>query len=225
MAMCGRFTLHQDTSDVAKSIGALDLSEVTPFLPSYNIAPSQEVPVILNQGVDFRNQEQLHMRLMTWGLRPAWSSGGNQNPINARSETVSEKPMFSRAYEKRRCVIPANGWFEWSIDRAQKTPWYHKNAENQTIFFAGIWESWANENGERAETFAILTKESQDDISHIHNRMPVILDTEDIDDWLNGKDLHKMVKSTNLEAYPVSKEVNSVKSSGSRLVQKIPTLF
>ena len=83
IAMCGRFTLHQDTSDVAKSIGALDLSVVTPFLPSYNIAPSQEVPVILNRGLDFRNQEHLHMRLMTWGLRPAWSSGGNQNPINA----------------------------------------------------------------------------------------------------------------------------------------------
>ena len=223
--MCGRFTLHQDTRDVAKSIGAIELSVVTPFSPSYNIAPSQEVPVIPNQGLDFRNQENLHMRLMTWGLRPAWSSGGNQNPINARSETVSEKPMFSRAYEKRRCVIPANGWFEWSIDRAQKTPWYHKKTEEQTIFFAGIWESWANESGERAETFAILTKESQEDISHIHNRMPVILDSGDIDDWLNGQDLQKMVKPINLEAYPVSKEVNSVKSSGSRLVQKIPTLF
>ena len=133
--------------------------------------------------------------------------------------------MFSRAYEKRRCVIPANGWFEWSIDRAQKTPWYHKNTEDRTIFFAGIWESWANESGERAETFAILTKESQEEISHIHNRMPVILDSNDIDEWLNGQDLEKMVKSINLEAYPVSKEVNSVKSSGSRLVQRIPTLF
>ena len=104
--MCGRFTLHQDTRDVAKSIGAIELSVVTPFSPSYNIAPSQEVPVILNQGLDFRNQENLHMRLMTWGLRPAWSSGGNQNPINARSETVSEKPMFSRAYEKEGASYP-----------------------------------------------------------------------------------------------------------------------
>lgn len=223
--MCGRFTLHQQTSEVAKSIGAIDLSEVTPFSPSYNIAPSQKAPVILKQGLDFRNQEQLHMRLMNWGLRPAWSSGGNQKPINARCETLSEKPMFSDAYEKRRCIIPANGWFEWSIDRAQKTPWYHKRIDDETIYFAGIWESWANNDGERGETFAIITKKSQQNVSHIHDRMPVILEFDSIDDWLNGKIIDFNTQYNNLELFPVSKEVNSVNSTGSQLINKIPTLF
>ena len=101
-----KIALHQDTRDVAKSIGAIELSVVTPFSPSYNIAPSQEVPVILNQGLDFRNQENLHMRLMTWGLRPAWSSGGNQNPINARSETVARNQCFLGHMKKEGASYP-----------------------------------------------------------------------------------------------------------------------
>ena len=204
--MCGRFTLAKTPEQVAK---AFNLNEVPSFPFRYNIAPSQPVGVIIQD----RDSGIREFRLMQWGLIPSWAKDPEKlNFINARAETISEKPSFRSAYKYRRCLIPADGFYEWQKTRSAKQPFHFTMAENSLFAFAGIWESWND-----IETFTILTTVANTLLATIHERMPVILQPEDYARWLDPNiqdarqlsDLLKPFPDEPMQATPVSTRVNS----------------
>lgn len=171
--MCGRFALTATPDEIATAFG---LQNVPPFPPRYNIAPSQPVAVIRQL-----QHQPREFRLMQWGLIPSWAkdpSIGNKL-INARCETAHEKPSFRSAIKYRRCLIPASGFYEWQkVDKSTKQPYYfHKP---QPFALAGLWESWND-----IETCIILTTQPNDVVAPVHQRMPVIISSENYKVWLN----------------------------------------
>ena len=205
--MCGRFTLAIDPQELAQ---AFDLAEAPDeFPPRYNIAPSQPIAAILKHPDD----PERHFHLLKWGLIPSWSkdpSIGNRM-INARGETVSEKPSFRAAFKRRRCLIPATGFYEWQKHQGGKQPFYICLQNQQPFAFAGLWETWQD-----ISTATIITTSANQQLEPIHNRMPVILNSEDYDTWLDPEsqdtaDLQSLLKpfpAEAIEAYPVSTHVN-----------------
>lgn len=209
--MCGRFTLTQDPKQVAQTFG---LETVPDFPPRYNIAPSQPVGVVVCR----QSVTKPEFRLMRWGLIPSWAKDDSMGSklINARSETVAEKPSFRAAFKYRRCLIPADGFYEWQ--KAQrgvaKQPFYFSLADHALFALAGLWESWND-----IETFTILTTTANALLQTIHDRMPVILKPEDYARWLNPEtqapqplmELLKPFPDEQMQAIPVSTRVNSAK--------------
>ena len=180
--MCGRFTLTASPETLSSLFNA---EWSSPFKPRYNIASTQHVPVVRTSPEDHK----LHIDLLKWGLIPSWSkdpSIGN-HMINARSETVDSKPSFRAALKDRRCIVPANGFYEWQEVDGKKHPLYIKLKDDSLMMFAGIWDHWKNHEGEVIESFSILTTGSNELIQPLHDRMPVILDPEDKDLWLDSK--------------------------------------
>ena len=176
--MCGRFTLHLPP-ELLGSVFGVKTSLQLP--PRYNIAPTQTVPVVRETGEGGRSLAEL-----SWGLVPSWAkdrSIGNRM-INARSETVHEKPSFRHALRKRRCIVPASGFFEWSHSDGSKQPWYVTLKDAAPMGFAGLWESWQAPDGGALETFCILTTAANSLMATIHERMPVILPAADYSSWL-----------------------------------------
>jgi putative SOS response-associated peptidase YedK len=203
--MCGRFSLAVTPEELAKSFA---LGTVPDFPARYNIAPSQPVAVILQTN----EQPERHFRLMRWGLIPAWAKDPAiaNRLINARAETVAEKPSFRTAFKRRRCLIPASGFFEWQKIKAGKQPFYFQSKDEALFAIAGLWESWQD-----IETCTILTTEANQLLKPIHERMPVILNPEDYDQWLalqtpeNLQALLKPFPADQMLAYPVSKRMNN----------------
>jgi putative SOS response-associated peptidase YedK len=209
--MCGRFAFHGDHwPDFAIDVEKPNLE------PNYNISPKDETPII------HLSSQAVAITSMQWGLRPSWSQKSTMEPINARIETVESKPMFREAYHQRRCVIPANGWYEWKTTPRGKVPFYHTSKQSDVVLMAGIYEQWSNDK-ELLNTFTVLTQDATSDISHIHNRMPVLIDSEEAILW--------MERSTGpsappkIDVHPVSREVNKTTAKGSHLIQRIRTLF
>jgi putative SOS response-associated peptidase YedK len=213
--VCGRYTLTVPLSNL------VDFFEVPPpafeIRPRYNIAPSQEVPIVAQ---DSRGRR---MGLLRWGLVPSWAkdpSIGNRL-INARSETVGEKPAFRSAFGARRCLVPADGFFEWMKEgepgrSSGKTPYWIHGADGAPLAFAGLWERWGSEDQGPLHTFTILTTEAGPTIMDIHPRMPVILSRELWGSWLDPStdlpslsDLLRSAEIPSLSAHPVSSLVNS----------------
>jgi putative SOS response-associated peptidase YedK len=206
--MCGRYTLRTPVDSLAE---AFEIEEYpSSITPNYNIAPTQEVAAVVEED-EKRKLEMLH-----WGLIPSWAkdpSIGNKM-INARAETVAEKPSFRRAFKVRRCLILADRFYEWKKTDDGKQP-YHVKMEDGSLFaFAGLWETW--QNGEEIRSCTIITTDANDLMSEIHHRMPVILHPEDYAMWLDHDFEEKEVLTTLLkpypadvmEAYPVSRRVN-----------------
>lgn len=227
--MCGRYTLHHKAEDLAERFG-VDLKPDEPefeaglelLRPRYNIAPSQIVPVI--QISDWRSaggQGSLRKDLLfcKWGLVPFWAKDpaiGNKM-INAKSETLAEKPSFKNALAKRRCLIPADGFYEWQKKgKAPSQPIYVRRRDGGLFAFAGLWEEWNSADGSVLTTCTIITTEPNRLISQFHHRMAVILKPENEDVWLdlNNKpadvlSLLRPYETEDLEAFPVSRAVNS----------------
>ena len=220
--MCGRFALFTPMKELAAVAAAEPLSELTPFAPSWNVCPQQHVPVATEVGVDGEQNVQRHFRLMQWGFRPSWAKPSNREPINARRETVHDKPMFRRAAEQRRGVVPADGWYEWMTTPRGKVPFYHKPSDDALLLMAGIYEHWRDEHG-TLNTFSLLTKDSTPDVSHVHNRMPVLLEANNANQWLTQKETPSF--TSRLEVFPVGREVNKTSAKGPQLIQKLRTLF
>ena len=214
--MCGRYTL---TVPLSNLVDAFDISPPEfEYRPRYNIAPTQEVPIIAQ---DDRGRR---MGLLRWGLVPAWAKDPSMGSrlINARSETVAQKPSFRSAFRQRRCLVPADGFYEWKKGgegtggTPSKTPfWIHLKGRAPFVF-AGLWERWESKGGPPLFTFTILTTEASPEIRHIHPRMPAILIPPAISAWLDPdsdaythQDFLRPVPDLPLEAYPVSSLVNS----------------
>jgi len=176
--MCGRFTLHLPPELLGAVFGVKTPLQLK---PRYNIAPTQTVPVVRETGEGGRTLAEL-----SWGLVPSWAkdrSIGNRM-INARSETVHEKPSFRHALRKRRCIVPASGFFEWSHSDGSRQPWYVTLKDAAPMGFAGLWEIWQAPDGGALETFCILTTAANSLMATIHERMPVILPAADYSSWL-----------------------------------------
>lgn len=180
--MCGRFTLTSSPEVVAD---LFDLAEPPQLTPRYNIAPTQESPVV--RVLKTEGRRELH--LLCWGLIPHWArdpSIGNRM-INARSESVAAKPAYRDAFRRQRCLVPGDGFFEWKRLGKIKQPHYIRMRDGQPFAFAGLWARWQGQEGEQIDSYTILTTEPNDLVRPIHDRMPVILARHDYEIWLDPK--------------------------------------
>jgi len=210
------FSLHQLT----ELFGSLDRVNL---MMSWNAAPTQALPII-------RRGREGEMRLtnVRWGLVPHWSKtgpDGSKPLINARSETAAEKPTFRQALERRRALIPANGFYEWAkAPDGTKQPWYITRTDDQPMVMAGVWERWG-EGADRIDSFAILTTEANSDIAHLHHRSPVFIPETGFADWLNPEVDPQVFLSAppvgSLKAHPVSRQVNSVAVDRADLIEPV----
>jgi len=182
--MCGRYTLIAEDDALTD---VFDLAQTIPTQPRYNIAPTQSAPVI-RAAEGNRTASLLH-----WGLIPSWAKDPAiaSRLINARAETLRDKPSFRSAYKTRRCLVPASGFYEWKkLDvspgkRSRKQPYYIHAGDGRLIAFAGLWEHWRDAGGQPVETFTIITTAPNDLVRPLHNRMPAILNPDHYTDWLD----------------------------------------
>ncbi|MFL6058639.1 MAG: SOS response-associated peptidase [Rubrobacteraceae bacterium] len=217
--MCGRYTLASPTERLAEEFG-VDASSIE-LAPTYNVAPTQKVAVVLEEG------GQRRLDVLRWGLIPPWADdpGIGSRMINARSETAPGKPSFRRAFRERRCLIPADGFYEWQRTNGAKQPYYIHMEDGRPFAFAGLWESWSKGEGE-IRTCTILTTGANALVGEVHDRMPVILAHDAYDVWLDPASerdeltgLLAPYPEDEMEAYPVSRFVNSPSNNDPRCIE------
>lgn len=206
--MCGRFTQSQTSEAIAKQF---QLAEVPDLPPRYNIAPTQPVvAVVLAQ--------ERQLRHFYWGLIPSWAKDPKMGArmINARAETVAEKPAFRTAFRRRRCLIVTDGFYEWQKIEKKKQPYYFCRSDRQPFAFAGLWEHWQSSEGDTIDSCTILTTTASDLLENIHDRMPVILDEQNYAPWLDPAQKPEPLQAllsphpaVGMIRYPVSTQVNS----------------
>lgn len=206
-----------------------DLDEDAPEVEArYNIAPSYFVPVIRHN-----KEQQRKLGMLHWGLIPHWAKDRKigYKMINARSETVRQKPSFRNAFQRRRCLVPVSGFYEWQKSGERKTPCFISMKDSEAFALAGLWERWReHEDAEPLDSVTICTTEANDFMAQIHQRMPVILKPGDYDDWLDrdnsGDDvtytLLRPWPRSNLQAWPVSTTVNRPQNDGPGLIEPAP---
>ena len=229
--MCGRFTLRKEESVIRE---AFELSEVPTLEPRYNIAPTQLVPTVVRPKVSAQSPEQSEQRQflsLRWGLIPSWAKDPaiGARLINARSETVTEKPSFRAAFRQRRCLVLADGFYEWQRQERKKQPFYFRLQDGQPFAFAGLWERWKAPNGEAIESCTILTTEANELLRPIHDRMPVILDPKDYELWLDPEvqkpeplqQLLRPYRSEGMTTYPVSTQVNNPSNNSPECITEL----
>lgn len=226
--MCGRFTVtNPDPGQIAEQFALPNIPSVQ-VEPRYNVAPTQSVAVVFN---DAEGKNQL--AYMFWGLIPSWSKDatGASKMINARAETIAEKPSFRSAMSKRRCLVIADGFYEWKTEGdGPKQPMRITLKDGELFGFAGLYERWTEPNsGETIPTCTIITTTPNGLMAPIHNRMPVIIPREEYATWLDYKttDAKKVLPllapydEKKMRAYPVSRAVNSPKADGPNLIQSV----
>ncbi|MHC4304965.1 MAG: SOS response-associated peptidase [Planctomycetota bacterium] len=207
--MCGRYSLEARSSEIVEAFG---LAEAISIPARYNIAPTQSVPIVR---IDAETSDR-RLQVVRWGLTPAWAKGPRPI-INARSETIAQKPSFRSSFKRRRCLVPATGFYEWQKVGSAKQPFCIRQRGGGVFAFAGIWDQCRDEDGNPAEAFAILTCAPNRTMEPIHNRMPVILEVAAYARWLDPQvqspeplaDLLAPAPDERLTAYPVSSRVNS----------------
>ena len=219
--MCGRFSIFADPERLAERFDA-SLPEEG-LRPRYNAAPTQNLPVILNEDVDARR-----IQLLRWGLVPFWAEDPSigSRMINARSETLAEKPSFRAALKKRRCLVLADGFYEWQKTATGKVPMRITLKSGEPFALAGLWETWKEPTGDLLRTFTIITTSPNELLEPIHNRMPVILPREHEAIWLDNSadqaiwlDMLRPFPADQMTAFPVSKRVNYVGNDDLEIVQ------
>jgi len=212
--MCGRFTLLAPGDVLAAMFG---VDKAPSLAPRYNIAPSQPVAAA-RVSPEGGNRELAHIR---WGLLPSWAKDPSASApmINARAETVSEKPSFRSAFRRRRCLVPADGFYEWRRTPGRKQPYYIRFRDGRPFSIASLWERWEGPDGSVLESCALITTAANDAVSPIHDRMPVILAPKDYDLWLDPAVEAKEAllplmcpfPSEEMAAFPVRIQVNNPK--------------
>lgn len=207
---------------------AFQLSEVPTLEPRYNIAPTQLVPTVLRKS----EQSDRRFQLLRWGLIPSWAKDPaiGARLINARAETAGEKPSFRAAFRQRRCLVVADGFYEWQRQERKKQPFYFRLQDGRPFAFAGLWERWeAPDDGEAIESCTILTTEAVELLQPIHDRMPVILDPKDYNLWLDPavqkpEQLQQLLcpyRSEAMIAYPVSTQVNKPNNNSPECITEL----
>jgi putative SOS response-associated peptidase YedK len=217
--MCGRFTLHTPTAQIEE---AFHLNSGLELKPRYNIAPSQDIPIIRD------TETEREMVMARWGLIPGWSkeSKSKYSTINARIESVAEKPTYRTPFKRRRCLIPADGFYEWKVVNGNKIPHHIRMRDSSVFAFAGLWDHWEDEN-ESLDSCVIITTPSNEAMKLIHERMPAIIAPAHYDIWLDSRVTDKQeimqcltfAPSSQLRAYPVSTWVNSPKNNDEQCIQ------
>lgn len=214
--MCGRYSASYAPNLVEETYRAVRVDEPPP--PSWNVAPTDPVAVVVQR-------EQREVRTLRWGLIPSWADDRKiaSRLINARAETVAEKPAFRNALARRRCLIPADGWYEWR----ERQPFFITRRGGGPVAFAGLYEVWRDPDTEElVRTCAVVTTTACDELKQLHTRMPVVLD--DVDAWLDpdlADPLALLVPTTGYDAYPVSPAVGNVRNNGPSLIEPLPALF
>ena len=220
--MCGRYAFLLPPEAMAQLFKVLN--EVAPYPPRYNIAPTQPVITVLER------QGQRTAELFRWGFVPGWVKDPRDWPllINARSETMAEKPAFRDALRNTRCIIPATGYFEWMKGAdGERRPYYITSGETETMAFAGLYSTWAGPNGEEVDTVCIVTVDPNEEISNIYDRMPAILRNEaELDAWLNTRDvdvaealsLARPMPDGSMRFHPVGRTIGNANSEGPELI-------
>jgi putative SOS response-associated peptidase YedK len=215
--MCGRFALLTPGHDLLTQFDVTQTPvDVSMIAPRYNIAPTQ--PVVIVRASTSSADTQRELTFVQWGLIPSWAKDPKigSRLINARSETVAEKPSFRAAFKRRRCLVLADGFYEWQKLNGKKQPTFIHMADRFPFALAGLWETWQSPDGGELDTCTILTTTPNELMAPIHNRMPVILEPEDYNTWLIPGDqpdqamhLLRPFSSAQMAAYPVSTWVNS----------------
>ena len=215
--MCGRFAFYSPTEATAALFGVTASVEIE---PRYNIALTQFVAAIRED--DNKDRELVMLR---WGLVPFWAkdpSIGNRM-INARAETVAEKPSYRAAFRHRRCLVLADGFYEWRRTGDTKTPYFISLANGEPFALAGLWESWKDkDSGDLLQTTTLITTDANDFMRPVHHRMPVIVQSDTADEWLSGSAQeslqHVLERTPSLQAWPVDRRVNNARNEGETLI-------
>lgn len=213
--MCGRFSL---TSDEQQLNMFFELSGGNaPYVPRYNGAPTQELSVITGDG-------PRKLQLFRWGLIPGWCKDLPKVPIiNARRETLEQKPSFKTIFREKRCLVPADGFYEW-VHSGKKLPYRFTLNDGSLFAFAGIWDTWKQIDGKEINSFAIITTDANKVVEPVHDRMPVILEKEHFNTWLQNNDVNKLkpllepIAATRLKKYRVPELVNKATAEGPELI-------
>jgi putative SOS response-associated peptidase YedK len=221
--MCGRYAMTLPPEAARRLFG---YGETPNFPPRYNIAPTQPIAVVI---ADLDGSR--HFRLVRWGLIPGWSKDATTQSLlfNARSETAADKPSFRAAMRHRRCLVPADGFFEWKRQGEARFPYYIRRRDGGPMAFAGIWETWLGADGSEIDTGAILTTAANGLMARLHDRMPVILPPESWADWLDCanhrpedvRELTRPAPDDLLEAIAVSERVNAVRNDDGGLLEPL----
>ena len=223
--MCGRFTLTVDSLEFIEAVQRLNVKLFGggDFKPRFNVAPTQLHPIILADAEEFAVQPA------RWGLVNFWARDAKRaaRQINARSETVAESRAYARPFKRQRCLVPADGWYEWSGPKSQRQPhWIHR-ADREPFLFAGLYDIWHPEPERPAVTFTILTREASEALANIHSRMPVVLPPDRQEDWLDPGNqeqestlaLLDLSPDDSFISMPVSSRVNAVKHDDPSLLE------
>jgi len=224
--MCGRYSQGVDVSKLMDRFNVVVRNDLLTLPKRYNIAPSQNAPVIIRQ-----NQED-YLELFRWGLIPSWAkdpSIGNRM-INARAEGIGKKPSFRKPLKRTRCLVPADSFYEWKLDEngRTKTPMRVVLKSHEPFAFAGLWDIWKDPKGKEIRSFTIITTNANKLLRSIHDRMPVILKKDDEEAWLDhNEEVSKLILMLNplpdekMEAYPVSKVVNSPRNDNEECIKPL----
>jgi len=228
--MCGRFTQTSQPLAIAELLD-LPVESVPPYQPRYNLAPSQPA-LVLRRHPQTGEKE---LTFLTWGLVPSWAKdpGIGNRLINARAETLAEKPAFRAAFRRRRCIVPADGFYEWKKGGDGKQPWFITRRDGKPMALAGLWEHWESPDGSVIESFTLITTAPNELVERLHDRMPAILPEETFDRWLDPDaapaELQALLSTPYpaelLDAWPVSTAVNSPANDDPGLVEPLPMLF
>lgn len=225
--MCGRYVI-EDFQELSETLRQIPFQSFFDFQPNWNAAPTHQLPVIID--VD----GGLQMRPMQWGLIPAWLKPGEKPkvaPINARSETIAEKPMFRNLVKRRRCLVPANGFYEWKRTGGPKQPYYIHLTDQPIMLMAGLYDVRQGVDGEPQPSYTIITGPPNQVMGSIHDRMPMIIRPDDVALWMDA-DIQELpplepllvpLKDDEIDMYPVSTAVNSVKNNRPDLMEPIAT--
>ena len=225
--MCGRKTLTKDMQSIIEELAIEEWETPDNYLPNYNIAPTQNSPILID------NDKRI-VRPMRWGLIPSWAKDEKfgARMINARIETLPEKPSYRNLVSTNRCIIITDGYYEWKNDGDRKDPYYFKNPDDNLLPMAGLHDVWKHPDGSLIPTYTVITKVAQDDIDTIHNRMPVILPQKHLDEWLKTERFSvsivlELANNTRpiLENYPVSSLVNSAKNNSPDCILPLEKTF
>jgi len=224
--MCGRYGISVTKKELNEYLNEhyhIEVLDENITLPRYNIGPGQEVISLINDGTKYR------VGLLKWGLVPSWSKDERigSKMINAREETLSQKPSFKKSFVQRRCIIIADGFFEWYRTTSTKTPYYFYLKNNKIFGFAGLWTSYEREDGSKLHTCTIVTTKANSLMQDIHDRMPVILTEESAKIWLdpNIRDLNALQSlltqydSEEMQLHQVSTRVNKVENDDSEIIK------